>query len=160
MIANATPSFTRDATPVVSVHSALLGPLTVTPNELLNFPAGLFGFPECRSFVLVATERPGMFWLQSVEDGALAFLLVDPFPVFKEYAVDLGPLDLAKLQSSDVAHVAILGIVTLPRSRDEKPTVNLQGPLALNLVGRCGMQMAIPESTFGVRYPFDLATAV
>lgn len=159
MIANAVPTYTRDTVPSMTVPSDLLGPLTVASNELINFPAGLFGFPECRSFVLVAAERPGTFWLQSVEYGTLAFLLVDPFPAFKDYSVDLGPLDLAKLQSSDVSQVIILGIVTLPPSRGEMATVNLQGPIAFNLAGRCAMQMAIPESTFGVRYPIDLATA-
>ena len=143
----------------VMVHSDLLGPISVAASELITFPAGLFGFPECRSFVLVAAARDGMFWLQSAEYGTLAFLVVDPFLFFADYAVDLAPVELAKLEAKEAADLAILAIVTLPRSRDDQATANLQGPIAFNLRSRLAKQIAIPDSDFGVQCPIDLAMA-
>ena len=140
----------------MQVHSELLGSLEVDPGELIGFPQGLFGFPECRSFVLISTEREGVYWLQSVEHSALAFLLVDPFLHFDGYSVEIAPADLAELHSGENGNVVILAIVTLPQTRDERPTANLQGPLAFNLNARVAKQLACAETKFGTRAPFDL----
>jgi flagellar assembly factor FliW len=147
-------------TPLVIVESKLFGNLTVAPEEAFFFPLGLFGFPECRSFVMLSAGREGFYWLQSVEHSALAFMLVDPFLHFDGYAVDLGATDRADLDVVDAADAAIFGIVTLPRSADEPPTVNLQGPLALNFRARRGKQLAVQDTEYGVRCPLELADTV
>jgi flagellar assembly factor FliW len=145
--------------PVMIVHSDLLGPLTVSPEELISFPNGLFGFPECQSFALVPAARDGMFWLQSTDHGTLAFLLADPFLFFDGYVVDLAAADRSELEAEDAGEIAILAIVTLPHTREEPPTANLQGPLAFNLRARRAKQLAISDSEFGVRCPLDLSRA-
>jgi flagellar assembly factor FliW len=144
------------AATLVTVRSDLLGPITVPEASLLDFTAGLFGFPECRSFVLVPAARDGVFWLQSADHSALAFLLVDPFMACDGYAVDLTAADLGELQATASADVAVLAIVTLPRDRSERPTANLQGPLALNLTDGRGKQLALNDKGYGVRYEFTL----
>ena len=56
----------------VLLRSELLGELVVPRSELISFPAGLYGFSECRTFALVPTAREGLFWLQSADHSALA----------------------------------------------------------------------------------------
>jgi flagellar assembly factor FliW len=146
------------AAPMI-IESDLLGSLAVEPEELLTFAAGIFGFPDCRQFVLVPAEREGLFWLQSVEHRPLAFLLADPFHFFPDYAVDLGAAERAELGVQDASEVAILSIVTLPRTRAERPTTNLQGPLVFNMSNRLGRQLAIAEPEWGLRREIDLAAA-
>jgi len=140
----------------VIVQSDLLGPIDVPDVEILRFERGLLGLPECQRFVLVPTERDGVYWLQSCEHSALVFLLLDPFKTTVGYAVDLGPEDLAELAAREPADVAVLAIVTLPRDEAEQPTANLQGPIALNLRAQRGKQVVVQDSTFGVRVPVDL----
>jgi flagellar assembly factor FliW len=142
--------------PGMKIQSDLLGPLTVAEEDVVHFSAGLYGFPECQRFVVVPAEREGLYWLQSLDHATLAFLLADPFAFFPEYAVELTPMDLAELKASESSEIAILAIVTLPRTKRERPTANLQGPLALHLRGQRGKQLAIAESEFGVRCAFEL----
>ena len=149
-------AYALDLTPRVPVQSDLLGPLTVAPTDILKFPHGLFGFPECRSFVLVPAQRDGVYWLQSVDHSALVFLLVDPFITTIGYSVELAEPELRELEAREPADIAVLAIVTLPRSRDEQPTANLQGPLAMNLRAGVGKQIVFPDSDFGVRCPITL----
>lgn len=141
---------------MMTVESDLLGTLDVDADELIEFPAGMFGFPECRSFVLLPAEREGLFWLQSTEHSTLAFLLMDPFRYFPGYAVELPAGDQRELKVREESDVAILAVVTLPRSQQEKPTANLQGPVAVNLRGRVGKQLALSDSDHGVRRKFEL----
>lgn len=139
------------------VESELLGQVTVEADDLITFPSGLLGFPACRSFVLIPSEREGLFWLQSVEHSPLAFLLVDPFLACEDFAVDLGAADQADLVADESSEIAILAIVTLGASAQGGCTLNLQGPLALNLEKKRAKQIAIANSDFGVRYPIDLS---
>lgn len=140
----------------VAVASSLFGEIKVRAQDVLDFPAGLFGFPECRSFALIAGQSHGTYWLQSIEHPVLVFLLVDPFLAFQGYTVDLVPQDLATLKISSPDDVAILAIVTLSRSPEESSTANLQGPLAINLTTRMGKQVTIDQPGFGIRVPVDL----
>ena len=140
----------------VIVDSKLFGSLTVSEDELFQFPNGLYGFPECRTFVMLAAERDGFYWLQSADHSALAFMLVDPFLFFDGYTVELGNTDRAELEIDEPSDAAILAIVTLPRGPGEPPTANLQGPLALNTRDKRGKQIALQDTEFGVRCELDL----
>lgn len=154
MIASTALAFQYE--PGMTLQSDLLGTLDISPDELVEFPAGLYGFPECRHFVLVKTDREGFYWLQSADHSALVFLLVDPFLHFPGYSVDLAPAELLELAATEPTDVAVFAIVTLPGGREEEPTANLQGPLALNLRQGVAKQLAISESEYGVRCPFGL----
>lgn len=140
------------------VESELLGEITVDPDELIHFPSGLLGFADCRRFVLVTSEREGLYWLQSAEHPALVFLLVDPFLAVDGFVVDLAPPELAELQATTESDLAVLAIVTLGAPEQGGCTVNLQGPLAINLRAKRARQVAVASSDYGVRYPIDLAT--
>ena len=145
-----------DDTTDVQLRSELLGDLEVSENSVFDFPDGLFGFEDAHGFVLLAAERDGFYWLQSLEFSALTFLLADPFAWVDGYSVDLPDCELASLAPADAADLAVLAIVTLPRTAEECPTVNLQGPVALNVRKRVGRQVVIQDSEFDVRHPLDL----
>lgn len=140
----------------MTIESDLLGPLDVAPEELYQFPQGLFGFPDCHGFVLVGAQRPGLYWLQSTEFATLTFLLVDPFLHFEGYALDLAKADMRDLQVTSSADAILLAIVTLPTDRSDPPTANLQGPIAFNVRSRLGKQVVLEDGTFGTRCPFAI----
>jgi flagellar assembly factor FliW len=134
-----------------TVSSVLLGALTVTEDQLFTFGDGLLGFPTCREWVLIQGAKAGTAWLQSVDHGALAFLLVDPFVMFEGYSAELSPAEVRRLEASDPSHLAVFAIVTLPASRSESATANLQGPVVVNVRDRRGAQVVLSEGPWSVR---------
>jgi flagellar assembly factor FliW len=146
-----------DDEPLV-VASDVLGPLTVGRAELLQFPQGLYGFPECHGWVLVPTKREGLFWLQSTQHAPLAFLLVDPFTHFPGYAVDLSAADLARVDTSEPSEIVVLAVVTVGSRDGAPPTANLQGPVVLNMRARHGFQIVLSVEGYGTREPFSLSS--
>jgi flagellar assembly factor FliW len=138
------------------VASDVLGPLTVGRAELLQFPQGLYGFPECQGWVLVPTKREGLFWLQSTQHAPLAFLLVDPFMHFPGYAVDLSGADLARVGTSEPSEIILLAVVTVGSRAGAPPTANLQGPVVLNMRARQGFQIVLSVEGYGTREPFSI----
>lgn len=141
----------------VDVKSDLLGPIRVRRNELLRFPGGLLGFPECRAFALVRAAHEGLFWLQSHEYSTLVFLLIDPFLVESDYAIEIGPSQLMELGPHRPSDIALLSVVTLPATPPDQPTANLQGPIAINFATHLAKQIVLSETNYGLRVTVDIA---
>jgi flagellar assembly factor FliW len=144
----------------IAVRSDLLGELRVRQTDVLQFPSGMLGFPECRRFALLRAGRDGVYWLQSVEHSALVFLLVDPFSIEENYAFDVQPTQIAELGSAVSSDIGLLAVVTLPASHGQLPTANLQGPLVINFKTRFAKQVVSGDDRHAVRRPLDLARLV
>lgn len=139
----------------LTIESELFGSLSVHPDQTFDFPDGLYGFPEAKKFVLIPAEPDGFYWLQSLDHGPLVFLLGDPFVFVPGYSVDLGEAELGPITTDEPSDVAVLAIVTLPEESDGLPTLNLQGPITLNVTKRLGRQIVVADSAFGIRWHLD-----
>jgi len=140
------------------------GGIVAEPGEerrptVITFPEGILGFAEAEAFALLRTEAPSFFWLQSLEHEELAFLLIDPFPFFEGYSVELEEADVGALEAASAGDVAVLAIVTLPSEPDEPCTANLLGPIAVNLEKGLGRQVIVRDGGYGVRAVLDLEGA-
>ncbi len=135
------------------IQTQCFGPIRAASEDLLTFAGGLYGFPDCHEFILLPAGDD-LWWLQSAEHASLFFLLADPFPGAPGYVVDLGPVDRMALGAHEPEEIAIFAVVNL---RPGGPaTMNLQGPIALNLRTRQGRQLAIADSAYGVSAPFTM----
>ncbi|MFN8583517.1 MAG: flagellar assembly protein FliW [Gemmatimonadaceae bacterium] len=144
-------------TGLVNVTSQVLGTLQVSPQDLITFPVGIFGFPEARTFALLPTPREGIYWLQSADHPALAFLLADPFLYFpNKYQIDLAAAELTRLGSPSAQDTLVLAVVTMPAHSADAYTANLQAPLLFNLQARRAFQSVRPDDGFSVREAFDV----
>lgn len=150
---SAAPAHSMPST--IAVTSDLLGTLTVEPSAVITFPKGLLGFPECRGFVLLLSERDHVYWLQSVDHAALAFLMIDPFVFFDGYTVDLAATEVARSVATP-DDVTVLAIVTLPQNRANSATANLQGPVVISTRSAEGCQVVIADGRHGVKENFQL----
>ncbi len=136
----------------ISVCSDPLGTFAIAAEDAIEFTHGILGFPGCQRFALVRAGTDSLYWLQSLDYGALLFLLTDPFVHFPGYAVDITPIDHASLGIVDPADLAVLAIVTLPAPGSGAfLTANLQGPIAINLRARTGKQLVCANAEHGVR---------
>jgi len=130
-----------------------LGEIEVEAEAILNFPAGILGFSECRRFALLP-HRPGtpFFWLVPVEREDIAFVVVNPENFFPEYCPSLTQDQLAPL-SLEPEQDHSLGMLVMVSFRDGKPTANLRAPLILDLAKRCAVQAVQIGKEFETQAP-------
>ena len=140
----------------VDVPSDLFGTLTVPEEAVLEFPGGIYGFEDCRHFIMVEAQLPGFFWLQCTERASLLFLLTDPFSHVETYEVEMDRASEQQLGGADPDDVTVLAIVTLPRNAQEEATMNLQGPLAVNMATRRARQLVLADDRWGCRHPLAM----
>ncbi len=130
------------------------GEVTVAANTLLHFPRGMVGFPKAQRFVFLHDEGvPGpVFWMQSVDDPALSFLVCEPMPFFPDYEIELEAIEqtLLGIRNDDDALVCV--ILVVPED-PKKITANLRGPVVINTETRTGIQLVLAGDQYPVKAP-------
>lgn len=134
----------------MEIKTKALGMVSVPDDQLLTIPQGLFGFESYTQYVLLPTGYEPFLWLQSVQKDSLAFLVVDPFLVCADYEADIDDRELAKIGVSSPSDVAVFALITLPRDKGDI-TVNLQGPLIVNISNRQCMQAVLSDSRWKIK---------
>ncbi|MDR1784910.1 MAG: flagellar assembly protein FliW [Spirochaetaceae bacterium] len=134
------------------IQTKTQGPVTITEEQTLSFVTGLLGFEDEKEFALIPSNYEPFFWLQSLKTAALAFLVVDPFLVRKDYEVDIDDKSLEAIGVSSPADVGVLGIVTAPSRPGQGVTVNLQGPIIINKRNRKCFQAVLTDTTWTTKH--------
>ena len=136
----------------MKLKTTRFGSIEVDSDLILTFTQPIIGFPEHRRFVLVpVAEGSGVKWLQSVESGELAFLVMDPRVVMPEYRVELGSPELAELAAESVDKLEVYTLVVVPEDRSLVRT-NLKAPILVNPHHRLAKQTILERSDYPVQY--------
>jgi flagellar assembly factor FliW len=133
----------------VHIETTRFGTVEVDDSRIISFPSGLLGFSSYRRFVLLQPDDDGVFyWLQSVEAPDLAFVVTDPSLWVPEYKANIRREQMDELQLGEVADAQVLAIVN---KREETLTLNLQGPVVIN-IGECvAMQLVLADKRWSTR---------
>ena len=141
------------------VQSTRFGELEVSDEQILDFPQGLLGFPEEKRFALMEYKPDSPFYfLQSLADPDLTFLMINPFAFFNDYEFDMDDALMAEIGVTADNPPTVFNIATV-KDKIENMTVNLAGPVLVNLRDRKAAQWVIENTQFPTRYPLFPATA-
>ena len=119
------------------------GELDIASDRIILFPDGIIGFEDKRHWVLLSEgEDDSVGWLQSLNDGALAFLVVTPHRFVEDYSLKVHRSQLMTLPWSPEDRSLTLAIVS---DHEGRLTANLKAPLLVN-VDRClGRQVFVAD---------------
>lgn len=134
----------------MEVRTTRFGTVDIAEDRVLEFPKGLLGFSSHRKYCLLQpNDDAAFYWLQSVEDPGLAFVVTDPALFFADYSAPIRPeqmqdLGLARLEDAQVFVIVNKVMETL--------TANLQGPLVINTVNKQGEQLVLADKRWTTRH--------
>jgi flagellar assembly factor FliW len=128
------------------------GEVEYDPANLLHFPAGLIGLPNLRNFVVMPNKKEGpLFWIQSVDDGDMAFVLTDPTNFFLDYHVSPDACERQSLHLQEGEECFVLTIVTVPP--DQNITLNLAAPIFFAPQSNRAIQVILQGGNFSSKTP-------
>lgn len=134
----------------MEVRTTRFGVLEVAQDRVISFPKGLLGFPRHTRYCLL---EPGddscFFWLQSLDEPSLAFVVTDPALFVPDYSVPIRPEQMEDLAMTGLEDAQVFCIVN---KLDGQLTGNLQGPLVVNTLTRTGEQMVLAEKRWTTRH--------
>ncbi len=143
----------------MQIETTRFGALDVEERKVITFADGLPGFEECRLFTLVPhhTADGGkgspFVWLQSLEDGGLAFLAMEPHQAFPDYAPRVPRAELEALALADeAARPRLYSLLTVPQGDPAGITANLMAPVVVNARARVAKQVVLNTDQYGLRH--------
>jgi flagellar assembly factor FliW len=135
----------------LTVKTTRFGDLEVEEKGIITIQGGLLGFPEYERYMLLDSEENSPFkWFQSVDDSALAFVLIDPELVDPSYKITIETETLEMLELHDVKDCIFFTIVTLNKN-PHKVTANMLGPIIINPQNCRGCQVVLSDSRYTIR---------
>lgn len=120
---------------IINTHH--FGEVDFSPENILNFPNGLFGFEDMKEFLLLRVGEDLFYWLISVNNPDVAFPMIGLRIIDEEFPEE--PENEA------------FGIVTLNRD-PLKITVNLKAPVYINQEKKAGYQKILDFDRFNIDY--------
>jgi len=127
--------------------------IPVSDGNIFTFPDGVPAFEDYRQFVVYYdTQMQPFFFMKSLGlSPEISFVCVDPFMICKDYQIRLEHSDLQTLDLKRGEDAFVFTIVTV----NDDPcdiTVNLKGPVVLNMKNKRGRQVICEGSEYDVRY--------
>ena len=134
----------------MEVRTTRFGVIEIAEDRVITFPKGLLGFPDRARYCLLEPGEDALFfWLQSLDDPNLAFVVTDPTLFIKEYSVPIRPEQMGHMALGRLEDAQVFVIVN---KIDQQLTGNLQGPLVINTVTKEGEQMVLAEKKWTTRH--------
>ena len=132
------------------IETTRFGTVEIDDTRVIRFKGGLLGFPDHQRFALIQTsEDPVFFWLQSIEDAALAFLACDPRTFVPDYQAVIRPDDVESLELHDIGDCQVLVLVN---KNDGHLTANLLGPVVIGTHSLLAKQLVLSDRKYSTRH--------
>jgi flagellar assembly factor FliW len=132
------------------IETTRFGKIEVDADRVLTFREGLLGFAAYKRYAMIQTGvDPAFYWLQCLDEPALAFIVCDPALFLADYSPALREDDSAFLQVKDSADCQYLVIVN---KVDGYLTANLLGPLAIGVTSKLGKQLVLSDRRYRTRH--------
>jgi flagellar assembly factor FliW len=136
---------------IMDIQTTRFGRLEVDEQRVITLERGLLGFPSHKRFALIQTGQENyFFWLQCLDEPALAFVVTDPGIFFREYDVPIREEMQVALQLANPAGVQVFVICNRV---GEWLTGNLLGPIVVNTANRMAAQVVLTEKKWTTRQP-------
>ncbi len=128
------------------------GEVEYDPENLLHFPAGLIGLPNLRRFVVMPNKKKGpLFWIQSIDDPDIAFVLTDPTNFFLDYLLEPDTSERQSLHIDENDECFVLTVVTVPP--DQTITLNLAAPIFFAPKSNRAIQVIMEGAAYSSKTP-------
>lgn len=128
------------------------GDLEIPDENIITFPKGIIGFEQFKEYVLLEREDSDPFcWLQSLEDPNIAFVVINPVIFFRNYKIEVHFKELEDIKVKSLDKIETYVIVTIPEDIS-KMSVNLLGPLVVNLENKNGKQIVLTNSNYTIQH--------
>lgn len=140
----------------MEIKTKFHGNVAIEKEKIIRFEQGLPGFEEEKEFYILPLEGGAdLFVLQSVASPLLAFVMIDPFLHFKEYAVKISDEVKELLKIQDTKEVVIFSLLTI-KEELKSITANLQGPIVINDRLKRGKQVILVDSVYQTKHELFL----
>ncbi len=136
----------------MKIKTTRFGELEVDKKDIIEFTEGLLGFENLKKFFIVDPgDQTLILWLQSTDDAATAFPIIEPKIFQPNYMVKLLPVELNSLALENLSNASVYTVLTIPQNVTEM-SANLKAPIIINNKTKMARQIVLQDSKLEVRF--------
>ncbi|MGM0370368.1 MAG: flagellar assembly protein FliW [Bacillota bacterium] len=135
----------------MKIETTRFGEIDIVEERIVEFVVGPYGFEEQMQYTLLADEESPFFWLQSISEPDLAFVVTEPWIFCEDYEFELGDEIKSKLKLKDKENVTVLNMVVIPENK-RQTTMNLKSPIIINQENKLAKQIILEEEDYPIKY--------
>jgi flagellar assembly factor FliW len=136
----------------LNIVTTRFGEIEIDESRIIEMRGGILGFEHLKKYVLhIPDEDNPFWWYQSVEDGAIAFVVINPYAAMADYAPVISYNDVKMLEIEDGEDVVLLAIVTI-RQNPFSASVNLRAPIVVNAKRRIAKQIVLEDEQYPIQH--------
>jgi flagellar assembly factor FliW len=133
------------------IETSRFGSIAVSENDIITFPEGMLGFSKIDQYVLVERADDSLFiWLQALKKPTVAFPLLEPQILERNYRVEMIDEDMKMIRMKDLKHSKVFSIITIPTD-PTKMTANLKAPVVINVKDKLAKQVILHNQDYPIR---------
>lgn len=139
----------------MKANTRLFGEIDIPEEKIITFEQGVLGFEDCKKFTIIfdTTEEQGdsISWLQCMDEPQLAFPIISPFAVMKDYNPIVETEWLTPLGDVNEENVVIFVLLNV-KSDVTKLTANMKAPIIINSDTCKGAQLIVENQDYEIKY--------
>ncbi len=128
------------------------GEIDVDESRIIEMRGGILGFEHLKKYILhIQDEKTPFWWFQSLDDGKVAFVVINPLVVKTDYEPVISDDDVKSLEIDSVEDVVLMAIVTI-RSNPFIVSANLRAPIVINSRKKLAKQIVLEDPDYPVQH--------
>ena len=136
----------------MKINTTRFGEVGVDESRIIRMKGGILGFEHLKKYiVLVHNEKTPFLWFQSVDDGTIAFVIINPQLIKADYEPLINDEEVGRLEIGDAQDVVLMAIVTI-RPTPFMVTANLRAPIVINAKQRLAAQVVLDDQELPIQY--------
>ena len=135
----------------MEINTENFGKIEIEADKVIEFSAPILGFDNYTEFTMVNSLEDDIFyWLQSIEDEELSFIVINPFEFVKDYQINISDKMEDKLELTDDDELIVCTLVVV-RDEGSRITTNLKAPIIINATKNKAGQVVL-ETDYPTRH--------
>lgn len=139
----------------MQIKTKAFGEVIIDDDKIIHFPNGIIGFPDLTEFTLIHDVEKGtdsIHWLQSIQEPGFAMPVMDPLIVCPDYNPEANDDLFDILGEIKPDELLVLVTVRVPSDLTQM-SVNLKGPIVINVSEKKALQIIVEGDEYPVRFP-------
>ena len=139
----------------MKANTRLFGEIDIPEEKIIQFEHGILGFEDYRNFTIIfdtsKEKETSISWLQCMDEPELAFPMINPFYVMKDYNPVVETELLTSLGELNDDNIVLFVLVNI-KSDITKLTANMKAPIIINSDTCKGAQMIAENQEYEIKY--------